>query len=86
MEIADRRFQIEGREMEGLDWSRCNLAEVGPLRHQEKIKSSYPSSHSLRGRFEVRCIQSMLFQEIIEISPVLARQLGCLAYISFAHL
>lgn len=41
----------------------------------------------LLGRvLKIRHIQSMLLQEVIEIGPVLTRQLGCLAYISFAHL
>ena len=80
--IGEKRVWSEDRGM----WVMNYLANDGPRRPWEKIKNCYPSSHSLRGLFKVHYIQSMFFQEIIEISPVLTRQLGCLAYISLAHL
>jgi hypothetical protein len=40
----------------------------------------------LLGRvLEVPHVQLVLFQEIVEISPVFASQLGCAADVSFAH-
>ncbi len=72
-----------------------------PIRMDPNIAAvcPYPLSHArgtgliiftfwlLLGRvLKIRYIQPMFFHEIIEISPVFPSQLGCLAYISFAHL